>query len=631
VNLSLYHKTNIVVSNSVLIWPVVRRFPRRTVNRETSFRDDTFVKIMSSNGLIGRALAFVLLLIVLGTSFLTFSSPSLGAQNAAANLVDFRLVPDRTSINPGEQFSVAIQIEPNGQPVAGVQAFIDFDASFLQVTELSVDAGSPLSIPLLSNFDNVNGEIDIAAGTFAPGPPDTTFVMANITFVADIEHTVTNLSFSSEAPRQSIASIASDEVLRELIGVEIVIGNPSSTPTPSPTPTTSPTPSPLPTATPTNTPPPASPTPTPNTPTPTQTPAPTPTSSPVSTPTPTPILTPLPSKIVDIKLVSESETVIGGNEFNVSIVVEPNGQEVTGVEAFLIFDPAHVTVQKITIDPSSPLNQEVSISTSIEAGLILIAAGILGPRPDSAFTMANIEFKALNLAGVSEFTLSNDPTQKTMASFGGFEIQRTLSGTSVTIITPPPTPLSPKPLVDLELNLEVAGTDSWVATSSLFDLTILVSTNEQPVSGIQTFINFDPTKISVVSVEILQDSPIYLNLRTEFDNDAGEVIIAAGTLGDPATQPFSLAVITFLSASEPSLTHIGFSTSTPRSTIASVDGIEVQRDTTGVTVRVGPHSDLRITKLATPLTVRAGENLTYILNVQNIGPETALAWMSQMG
>jgi uncharacterized repeat protein (TIGR01451 family) len=231
---------------------------------------------------------------------------------------------------------------------------------------------------------------------------------------------------------------------------------------------------------------------------------------------------------------------------------------------------------------------------------------------------------ALNVAGVSVFTLSNDPEQKTMASFGGFEVQRTLSGTSVTIITPRPTPVLPKPLVDLELNLELAGADSWVPTSSSFDVTILVSPNDQPVSGIQSFINFDPTKVSVVSIEFPPDSPLGLNLRTEFDNDSGGVIIAAGTLGDPVTRPFSLAVITFLSASEPSLTHIGFSTSTPRNTIASVDGIEVQRDTTGIEVRVGAHSDLRITKLATPRTVRAGDNLIYTLNVQNIGPETAL-------
>ena len=125
------------------------------------------MKILSSAVPTGRVATIAAASIVLGALLLTYASPSFGAQNAAGDaVVDIRLVPDRANVNPGEQFNVAIQIEPNGQPVAGFQAFIDFDPSVLQVTKLSLGSASPLSVELLNNFRNTEGEIDFAAGSF---------------------------------------------------------------------------------------------------------------------------------------------------------------------------------------------------------------------------------------------------------------------------------------------------------------------------------------------------------------------------------------------------------------------------------------------------------------------------------
>jgi uncharacterized repeat protein (TIGR01451 family) len=309
----------------------------------------------------------------------------------------------------------------------------------------------------------------------------------------------------------------------------------------------------------------------------------------------------------------------------VAVIVEPNGQEVTGVEAFITYDPEHVTARSVGIDPTSPLNQQMANSISNETGVVRIGAGVLGPGPTSAFTMANIEFDALIVGQVTSIMLSGGPEErKSVASVDGFEIQRNLLGSTVTIIEPTPTPIPHQRRVDLELKLESNGATPWIAVDSTFEVIIQVNPNGQEVSGVQTFIDFDPTKVTASSAKIAPGSPIVLELLSVVDNDAGSLIFAAGTLGDPVTQPFDLAVIEFLTSSQPSTTSIEFSTADPRSTIASVQGVEVQREITGVEVQIGPHSDLGITKTGSPSTVRAGDVLTYTLEVENVGPEPAI-------
>jgi uncharacterized repeat protein (TIGR01451 family) len=304
--------------------------------------------------------------------------------------------------------------------------------------------------------------------------------------------------------------------------------------------------------------------------------------------------------------------------------VEPNGQEVTGVSAFIEFDPDQAFARKVTLDPMSPLNALISDSVSNDIGVVQIGAGFLGPGsgPDSAFTMAIIEFEALNVNATVGFTLADSPGRRSMASVNGFEIQRDLSGVSVTITIPTPTPVPPQSLVDLML----VGPDAWVATSSIFTIEILVEPNGQEVTGIQTFLSFNPHQVEVVfdTLELHEDSTFTILLAKDFDNVAGSVFIAAGTLGPPATEPFPLAVIKFRAAFEPSRAEIGFSTTAPRDTVASVQGVAVQRDTTGVMIQIGEHSDLSITKQGPPGTVRAGDLLTYTLEVVNDGPETAI-------
>ncbi|MDP6717860.1 MAG: cohesin domain-containing protein, partial [Pirellulaceae bacterium] len=282
------------------------------------------MKHLQTAVLNSRFALFWVAALAMGIIALAYANPSFGAQNTAADaVVDIRLVPDSATISPGAQFNVAIQVEPNGQQVAGVQAFVNFDPSIVQVTALTLDSSSPLTVQLLNKFDNTAGQIDFAAGSFTSSP-STTFVAANIAFTAANVDAATTLSLSRESPRQTIASVEADEVLRDLIGAEIIIGNPLPTPTPSPVPTDTPTPEPTPTPTVTNTPV-VTPTPQSDTPTPINTA--TPTAAPTATPSPTVVLittaTPPPSQIVDIRLESNVDSLIGGDSFNVAVIVEP--------------------------------------------------------------------------------------------------------------------------------------------------------------------------------------------------------------------------------------------------------------------------------------------------------------------
>ena len=115
-------------------------------------------------------------------------------------------------------------MEPNGQETAGIQTFVDFNPSHLHVTQVTPDPASPLNVTLTNRHDNSQGTIDFAAGVFTAGPT-TTFILATVTFVfaqcADDQ--ATNLIFSIQSPRKTIASIGGEELQRELFGSAITI------------------------------------------------------------------------------------------------------------------------------------------------------------------------------------------------------------------------------------------------------------------------------------------------------------------------------------------------------------------------------------------------------------------------
>ncbi len=261
--------------------------------------------------LICSALALVLAAAFLQPSF-TAQASSLLVQNR----VEIAIEPTSTTVTEGNTFDVIVQVRTGSQPVDAVEVHLDFDNTLLQVTNISYEAGNVLPIPLIPlqprETINAQGQIDAVYGTFGQNPSGT-FTFLAITFEAVAPVAQTNLTFTSEFPRQTQATAGGADVLDEAIDGTVVIlpiELPTATFTPVP-----PTPTDTPTATATNTLVPPTATFTPVPPTPTDTPTatatntlvpptatfttvpPTPTNTPTATPTftlvpPTPTHTP---------------------------------------------------------------------------------------------------------------------------------------------------------------------------------------------------------------------------------------------------------------------------------------------------------------------------------------------------
>lgn len=153
-------------------------------------------------------------------SVLGFSSslPTAAAVNASVSAV-----ASNQTINPGEQFTVNIEVAPNGAAIAGVQFDLSFDASLVTVDNIT--EGNLLSSSGASTYfnsgatDNEAGRISGVAGVIIiPGETvSTSGTFAIVTLTAGNEAGTCPLTLSNvvvgDINGQSIpASLVNDEV-----------------------------------------------------------------------------------------------------------------------------------------------------------------------------------------------------------------------------------------------------------------------------------------------------------------------------------------------------------------------------------------------------------------------------------
>ena len=139
-------------------------------------------------------------------------------------IVDLRLVLSQPVVQVGDSFTVAVQVEPNGQQLTGVELLISFDPQGLQVTGIEAITGD-LNVVLISSFDNVGGTIHHAAGALDKAFPTGDFAVANFSFQAteNGSHTV---SFSTKGAAATRADFGGDDVLDEVIGATVTVTPP---------------------------------------------------------------------------------------------------------------------------------------------------------------------------------------------------------------------------------------------------------------------------------------------------------------------------------------------------------------------------------------------------------------------
>ncbi len=162
--------------------------------------------------------------------------------------------------------------------------------------------------------------------------------------------------------------------------------------------------------------------------------------------------------VVALVLLPPSQTVERGDIFEVAIEAQCNGQDVTGIAAFIDFDPDYLEVQSVT-DGGTLTDLVVSDYDNV-GGSIDYNAGTFKPLPSGTFTVATIKFKAVNPDGSITLNFSTTSPRKSDADFGGDSKLGGLHGTTINIIgeaTPDDENTTSEPTPD---NPEEPDTDS---------------------------------------------------------------------------------------------------------------------------------------------------------------------------
>lgn len=152
----------------------------------------------------------------------TLPAPWVAAQ--PAQVVDLSLIPAAPTVNAGDTFTVDIVVEPNGQPVVGVDAFVDFDAAHLETIQILAGPDSPFNLELYNQFDNVTGHAGYSAGTLDTPPASGSITLATITFRAKAATVNSSVNFSLSTDRRTEAAYYNAvSVLRNTTGAAVTI------------------------------------------------------------------------------------------------------------------------------------------------------------------------------------------------------------------------------------------------------------------------------------------------------------------------------------------------------------------------------------------------------------------------
>jgi len=137
--------------------------------------------------------------------------------------------------------------------------------------------------------------------------------------------------------------------------------------------------------------------------------------------------------VVDLVLLPSSQTVAVGDVFDVIIEARCKGQDITGIAAFIDFDPYYLEVQSVT-DGDTLTDFVVSGYDNVAGSIDYNAGTFTQPLPSHTFTVAIINFKATNSNGSISLNFSTAFPRESDADFGGTSKLGGLHGTTITIV-----------------------------------------------------------------------------------------------------------------------------------------------------------------------------------------------------
>lgn len=236
---------------------------------------------------------------------------------------------------------------------------------------------------------------------------------------------------------------------------------------------------------------------------------------------------------VNLSIYPATKTVIVNELFSLEIRVSAGAQQVDGVDAFLSFNPAHMSVDHIT--PGATLPSILANTYNNSAGTITYSAGkVLGSTsPSGTFTLATIYFKAKTVP------VTNSPVafqSGTDVAFGGVSVLGTLTNGAVTIRYG-------------TANLLIWPTSKTVALGEVFSVDVQVQSGTQPVDGVDAYLTFNRSHLAVH--HIVAGTALPTILANTYNNSAGTITFSAGKAlgGTSPNGTFRLCTIYFTALS----------------------------------------------------------------------------------
>jgi hypothetical protein len=165
--------------------------------------------------------AQVLLAVAATLAMAAMAIPQPAMAGDVGAVVDLVLLPSSQTADVDGILDITIQAQCNGQDVSGIDAFIDFNPTYLEVQ--SVTPGTSLPTVLQNTYDNIAGKIDYSAGKLGSPFPSNTFTLATISFKVLDCVASTPVSFSTSSPRMTNVDFSGESKLDELFGATVTI------------------------------------------------------------------------------------------------------------------------------------------------------------------------------------------------------------------------------------------------------------------------------------------------------------------------------------------------------------------------------------------------------------------------
>jgi Leucine-rich repeat (LRR) protein/ABC-type glycerol-3-phosphate transport system substrate-binding protein len=133
------------------------------------------------------------------------------------------VLPAAPTANVGQAFNLTVQVQAGAQQVDGAAAYLNFDPAYFQVVSLS--SGATLPVVIQNAYDNTTGRIDYAAGILGSSHPSGSFTLVTINFMARAPTSGAALTFNDTLPRKSDASFGGYSAMNHAENGMVVITN----------------------------------------------------------------------------------------------------------------------------------------------------------------------------------------------------------------------------------------------------------------------------------------------------------------------------------------------------------------------------------------------------------------------